>query len=103
MKRLIFIGSSSEGLEKAKEIVAQLQGLDNVQPLLWNDVFDPGSLTLETLENEVLRKCCGAVFVATPETVGAAFSSFYSQSIILPAGTPWKLPAGAFGENAGPG
>lgn len=44
----------------------------------------------------------GTPFPSTPEAVAAAFSHFYSSTIILPAGTPWSLPAGAFGENAGP-
>lgn len=44
----------------------------------------------------------GRIFPASAEAVLAAFSSTYSLPLILPAGTPWVLPAGAFGENAGP-
>jgi predicted nucleotide-binding protein len=32
----------------------------------WTEVFQPGYLTFEALEAMLLR-CCGAVFVATPD------------------------------------
>lgn len=37
-----------------------------MQAVLWTDVFDPGSLTFEALE-DLLRKCCAAVFIASPD------------------------------------
>jgi len=36
-----------------------------------------------------------------PEDMSAAVSTTFDQQIIMPKGT-WKLPAGAFGESAGP-
>jgi Predicted nucleotide-binding protein containing TIR-like domain len=66
VKRYIFIGSSSEALEKARHIREILSHDDDVQAVLWTDVFDPGSLTLEALE-DMLRKCCAAVFIASPD------------------------------------
>jgi 3'-phosphoadenosine 5'-phosphosulfate sulfotransferase (PAPS reductase)/FAD synthetase len=52
-----------------------------------------------TLDEQADR---GQPFDATPALVEAALSPHYTQPIFLPAGTPWSLPAGAFGENAGP-
>jgi predicted nucleotide-binding protein len=66
VKRYIFIGSSSEALEKARHIREILSHDDDLQAALWTDVFDPGSLTLEALE-DMLRKCCAAVFIASPD------------------------------------
>src|SRR5271154_4365055 len=66
VKRNIFIGSSSEALEKARHIREILSHDDDVQAVLWTEVFDPGSLTFEALE-DMLRKCCAAVFIASPD------------------------------------
>lgn len=44
----------------------------------------------------------GIPFDAAPEAVEIALSKVYTQPLILPVGIPWKLPPGAFGENAGP-
>ncbi len=66
VKRRIFVGSSSEGLPKARQLVSLLAGFDDVQAVLWTDVFDPGLLTFEVLENMMIQ-CCAAVFVATPD------------------------------------
>ncbi len=98
MKRLIFIGSSSEGLPQAKALALVITS-DTVQPLLWNDVFDPGSLTLETLENEVLSKCCGAVFVATPDD----HLEIRGSKVMAPRANvmlEFGLVAGRFGHHA---
>lgn len=66
VKRRIFVGSSTEGLEKAKQICSLLSSFDGVESVLWTDVFEPGLITFEALENMLLR-CCAAVFVATPD------------------------------------
>jgi hypothetical protein len=66
MKQRIFVGSSSEGLEKAHRISELLVSLGEIEPLLWTSVFEPGLLTFEALEN-MLQQCCGAVFIASPD------------------------------------
>jgi hypothetical protein len=65
LKRHIFVGSSTEGLEHAKQI-AQLLASDTVDCQLWSGIFEPGYLTFQTLE-EMLAEADGAVFVATPD------------------------------------
>ena len=67
MKRLVFVGSSSEGFAEANKVADILGRVENVQPVLWTEVFKPGFLTLEALEEQMLNKCCGAVLVATPD------------------------------------
>ena len=66
MKRRVFIGSSTEGIESARRVGAILSSMSNVEPVLWPDIFQPGMLTFEALENVLLR-CCAAVFVASPD------------------------------------
>src|SRR5271170_2591129 len=66
MKQCVFVGSSTEGLEKANEVNDLLASIGGVEPLLWTEVFEPGMLTFEALENMLLQ-CCGAVFIATPD------------------------------------
>jgi hypothetical protein len=65
LKRRIFVGSSSEGLEHARE-VAQLIASDTTTAQLWSGVFEPGYLTFEVLE-QVLAEADAAVFIATPD------------------------------------
>jgi hypothetical protein len=64
--RKIFIGSSTEALEKAKCICRVLSTVEDTRPVLFKEFFEPGFLTFEALE-EMLLQCCGAVFVATPD------------------------------------
>jgi predicted nucleotide-binding protein len=70
MDRTIFIGSSTEGLERAKCVQGILDKLSQadckIRSVLWPDIFTPGSLTFEALE-EMLMDCCAAVFVITPD------------------------------------
>ena len=66
MTQRIFVGSSTEGLEKAHHICDLLVSLGDVEPLLWTAVFEPGMLTFEALEN-MLQQCCAAVFIASPD------------------------------------
>ena len=65
LKRRIFIGSSSEGLDCARH-VAQLIASDTTAPQLWNAIFEPGYLTFEALE-QMLAEVDAAVFIATPD------------------------------------
>ena len=65
LKRRIFIGSSSEGLARAREI-AQLIASDTTTAQLWSGIFEPGYLTFEALE-EMLAEADAAVFIATPD------------------------------------
>jgi hypothetical protein len=66
VKRKIFIGSSTEGFDKAEEIGSVLESFGGVEAKLWNKAFEPGVLTYDALE-DVLGSCCAAVFVATPD------------------------------------
>lgn len=66
MKR-IFIGSSSEALPYAHQIQNLLKAHGGVEPLLWTEVFDPGSLTFEGIEQVARKKISGAVLLATPD------------------------------------
>ena len=66
MQREIFIGSSSEGLQEAQRVASILSADPEVVPVSWTEVFQPGYLAFEALET-VLRRCCGAVFVAGPD------------------------------------
>lgn len=66
MKRNVFVGSSTEALDKAHQICELLTREASLGALLWTDVFQPGYQTLEALESMLLQ-CCGAVFVATPD------------------------------------
>lgn len=70
MKQRIFIGSSTEGLKKAHQIRDLLVALGDIEPLLWTDLFEPGLLTFEALEN-MLQQCCAAVFIASPDNESA--------------------------------
>lgn len=61
----IFIGSSTEGLEVANRIQAQLAA--DYEPVVWNQtVFGLGQVTIEALEKAV-REFQFAVFVLTPD------------------------------------
>jgi len=62
MKRLIFVGSSSEDLDEAKKVCKLLTGPDNLEGRLWSEMFEPGLFNFEALER-MLEVCCGAVFI----------------------------------------
>ena len=49
-RREIFIGSSSEGEDRAREIGRLLSMDPNTHPLMWREIFQPGFLTFEALE-----------------------------------------------------
>lgn len=67
MNRRVFVGSSTESLDKATNICETLSKVDSsLESSLWKKWFEPGFLTFEVLE-EMLGSCCGAVFVATPD------------------------------------
>jgi hypothetical protein len=66
MKRSVFVGSSTEALEKARHVCELLSHESDLETVIWTEVFQPGFLTFEALESMLLR-CCGAVFVATPD------------------------------------
>ena len=63
-KPKVFIGSSSEGLEIAKAIAANLEKF--VEPHTWPHIFSLAENTVESLEKEV-KECQFAVFVFTPD------------------------------------
>jgi hypothetical protein len=65
MKRRVFVGSSHEALDKARELCDLLSDA-STDCVLWNAVFRPGYLTFEALEN-MLLDCSAAVFVATAD------------------------------------
>lgn len=62
----IFIGSSKEALEQAKQVVAVLSEATDVKPLLWTECFRLGDLTFLGIEN-LARRVAGAVLLATPD------------------------------------
>ena len=62
----IFIGSSSEALEQATQVAAELSQVEGVKPLLWTECFKIGDLTFQAIEN-LARRVAGAVFLATPD------------------------------------
>ena len=62
----IFVGSSTEGLDKARQICDLFSRDGDAKAILWTEIFEPGFLTLEALE-EMLRRCCSAVFVVNPD------------------------------------
>jgi hypothetical protein len=66
MKRRIFVGSSTEALDKAQQVCDILASVPDTECVLWTEIFNPGYLTFEALET-MLRTCCAATFVATPD------------------------------------
>ncbi|NUP08192.1 MAG: nucleotide-binding protein [Polyangiaceae bacterium] len=62
----IFIGSSTEGLEQAKEVAAALSEVPDVKPLLWTECFKLGDITFLSIE-ALAHRVAGAVFLATPD------------------------------------
>jgi len=98
MKRRIFIGSSTEGLDQAVCIKDLLASFGDIEPVLWPEIFKPGLLTFEALENVLLR-CCAAVFVATADDV----TTFRGQSIRTPRANvmlEFGLVAGRIGRHS---
>jgi hypothetical protein len=65
LKRHIFIGSSVEGLGRAREIAALIND-DATECRLWNTTFEPGYTAFDALER-MLTECCAAVFIVTPD------------------------------------
>jgi hypothetical protein len=66
MTRQIFIGSSTESLKEAEAVRTLLESFPDTKCVLWNTLFEPGSLTFEVLE-QMLTRCSAAVFIATPD------------------------------------
>lgn len=62
----IFIGSSKEALEHAKQVAAVLAEVNGVVPVLWTECFKLGDITFLGIEN-IARRAAGAVFLATPD------------------------------------
>jgi len=66
MKRKVFVGSSTEALDKAEHVCQLLNSFSDVESELWTETFVAGFLTFDSLE-EMLRRCDAAVFIATPD------------------------------------
>ncbi len=97
MKQCVFVGSSTEGLQKANQVIDLLASIGGVEPLLWTEVFEAGMLTFEALESMLLQ-CSGAVFIATPDdesTVRGAKIITPNSNILLEFG----LVAGRIGRH----
>ena len=62
----IFIGSSKEALEHARQLAAILSEVPDVKPILWTECFKLGDITFLGIEN-IARRAAGAVFLATPD------------------------------------
>jgi hypothetical protein len=75
----IFVGSSSEAIDHAREVSEILSRQAGTTALLWDTIFTPGLVTFEALE-AMLRRCCGAVFIVT----GDDKAQFRNQTVQLP-------------------
>lgn len=64
--RKVFVGSSSEALGYARQVCDLLATQPNIVPILWTEIFAPGSLTFEAIE-KVARETVGVVLLATPD------------------------------------
>lgn len=62
----IFVGSSSEALNYAKDLCSILTSVPSVEPVLWPSVFEPGLVTVEALER-VIADISGAALIASPD------------------------------------
>jgi hypothetical protein len=62
----IFVASSSEASAIAEAVAGFLNSLPGVRARPWYEVFKPGLLTYEVIEQEA-RRVAGAVFLATPD------------------------------------
>jgi predicted nucleotide-binding protein len=62
----IFIGSSTEASRHAEQIRDLLYQQQEVEPLLWIRLFQPGMLTFEAIERAA-QKVVGAVLIASPD------------------------------------
>ncbi len=61
----IFIGSSTEALEQAKQIALSLSE-DGFRPVLWTEYFKPGDITFLGIER-IAERVVGAIFLASPD------------------------------------
>ncbi len=98
MAHPIFVGSSTEGLDKARQICDLLSRDGDATGVLWTEIFEPGFLTFEALE-EMLRRCCAAVFVVTPDdqmTIRGKTVRTPRANVMLEFG----LVAGRFGRHS---
>ena len=51
----IFVGSSKEGLEEARQVAAVLSEHQDVKPLLWTECFKLGETTFLGIESSLMR------------------------------------------------
>jgi hypothetical protein len=96
-KRRVFIGSSQEGLDRAKQ-TCQILSNDSISAVLWSTVFEPGYLTFEALEN-MLTECGAAVFIVTPDDT----ATVRGKSICVPRANvmlEFGLVAGRLGRHS---
>ena len=66
MVKRVFIASSTEALKYAEQVSKILGAQQGIEPVLWTDIFEPGILTFEAIE-EMSRTVSGAVLLATPD------------------------------------
>ena len=100
-KRVVFVGSSHEGLADAELTCEALRECDaTIEPRLWKDFFTAGSLTFEALE-DMLDECCGAIFVVRPDDLVRHASSPRTTAARMPRGNvllEFSLVAGRLGR-----
>jgi len=100
-KRIVFVGSSHEGLMDAELTCQALQASDpTIEPRLWKEFFAAGSLTFEALE-DMLNECCGAIFVIRPDGLVRRASSPHTVAARMPRGNvllEFGLVAGRLGR-----
>ena len=67
MRKIVFIGSSTEALPVAEKIASWLESLD-VEPMLWNTVFELSDYTYEALDR-VANRISGAIFIFSGDDI----------------------------------
>jgi len=76
LRPLVFIGSSSEAIDIAREVELQLDNCTNT--ILWTHSFQPGEYPLESLLKTV-KQCDFAILVITPDDILKSREVFFSS------------------------
>lgn len=98
MKRRIFVGSSTESIDKAHAICQVIDRMEDTESVIWTTQFQPGYLTFEALE-EMMHQCTAAVFIAAGDDTGI----IRGQQVKMPRGNillEFGLVAGRMGRHS---
>ena len=80
---------------------ASLNAINPSQVARISDYEQEFGVTIHRTETVCQRVAKGTPYKMDPAIIAAALAEEFEEAVILPAGT-WTLPAGAFGESAGP-